>query len=140
MSVLTRSKVLVSCLALLPAFLAAGCSPSSSVPKKRPTGLRVVEAPSLFEIYEKNEVSADAAYKDKVFAVSGIIHGVGRDILGTPYVTLRIGKNEMFAVQCMFSARDEAALARLSPGEEVTIAGTGGGKMMNVLLVDCWFY
>ena len=115
-------------------------SQSLSKPKPRPKNLLVVSAEELFRAYEENELKADAAYKDKLFAVQGTVHSVGRDILGTPYVALRAGGQAIFLVQCMFAAKDEARLAQITQGQTLTIAGKGGGKMGNVLLFDCWLY
>ena len=107
----------------------------------KPTDLVVVTAEQLNAAYENNEVKADQGFKGKVFCVTGTVSSIGKDILDTPYVTLDVGDPlSITHVQCMFAKKDEAKLAKLSPGDRVRIAGTGDGMLMNVLVRDCWFY
>ena len=120
-----------------------GNSPRRSTdrPSEKPTVRIVVTAEQLYALYENNEVKADQLCKGKFFRVTGTVSSIGKDILDTPYVALDAGDSvSIFHVQCFFDKKDEAKLARLSPGDEVRIAGTGGGKLMNVFVRDCWFY
>lgn len=89
--------------------------------------------------YEHNGVRAEAANDNKRFAVKGKIDKIDTALFGEPYVSLETG-NVIFSVQCMFAAADKQALAQLSPGQEVTIAGICSGKLGNVVMRDCWFY
>lgn len=95
-----------------------------------------VNADDLFKQYETNEVAADAKYKGKTLAVTGTIDKIGKDILNTPYVSLK-SRNPIMGVQCMFGEDQSAALAQLSPGKKITVAGSCEGKMGNVILRDC---
>jgi hypothetical protein len=60
-------------------------------------------AGELIHDYRANEVGADMAYKGRLIAVSGTVSGIGRDILGRPYVTLTSdGSDTIPSVQCSF--------------------------------------
>lgn len=92
----------------------------------------------LVDEYMANEVAADQRLKGKLIAVTGEIDTVGKDILDTPYVSLRAGEEfSLRGVQCFFSKADIGELARLSKGQKVTIQGTCKGLMMNVLIENC---
>ncbi len=101
----------------------------------------VSDAAAIYAFYEKNEVKADSELKNRWLAVKGKIDKIGKDILNTPYVVLSAEKQfSIFAVQCMFTQADEAALANLEPGQTVVIGGKCVGKLGNVLIKECWFY
>jgi hypothetical protein len=92
-----------------------------------------VPAEELMASYEANEVRADRAYKNQRLAVKGLVDKIGKDLLGTPYVTLKSGEL-IQSVQVMFNSRDEGLLADLRPGQAVVLQGTCTGKMWNVIL------
>lgn len=112
---------------------------TTTAPEK-PKDLFVCTPEQLIQVYEENAVNADKQVKGKLLAVRGDVQSIGKDIMNKPYVTLKGGTSRLRSVQCMFSKNDEAALAPLRQGDTVTIAGTCSGKMMNVILHDCWFY
>lgn len=93
-------------------------------------------AEKLMGVYMTNEVTADAALKGKQVYVTGVIEKIGKDILDTPYVALKT-RDDLRSVQCMFDAKNAAALYSLRPGQQITIRGTCTGLMMNVLLNKC---
>lgn len=97
-----------------------------------------VSAETLMSDYESNEVAADGKYKNKNIRVSGVIDNIGKDILDTPYVTLKTNKN-LFSVQCMFDNSSEAVLATLRKDQELTMVGQVSGKLGNIILKDCSF-
>ena len=97
-----------------------------------------IEAIQLFSDYEANSVAADEAYKDKVLVVTGFIDDIGKDILGTMFVTLRT--DNLFNVQCMFSEEHRSELVNASKGKWVGVKGICKGKLGNVILRDCSFY
>ena len=100
-----------------------------------------VTAIKLSEEYDANKVAADAKYKDKRLKVTGIIDGIGKDILDDPYVTLEGMPNRLFGVQCMFSKSKEQELINLKKGQEITLTGKMSGEMIgNVVLRECDFF
>lgn len=99
------------------------------------SNLQIFHAGVVARAYSANEVAADASFQKRRFIVSGTVEGIGKDILNTPYVTL---KGVSFrSVQCMFSDDAIPILSQLSPGDEVSIAGDCSGLMMNVLFRHC---
>lgn len=109
----------------------------TATPAPTPEIIRVT-AQELYSAYEANEVAADAKYKGKVIEVSGVVDTIGKDFLGTPYVTLTSGgRYEVWGVQCMFSNKDEPQLAQLSKGETVAVRGKCDGYLVNVLIKKC---
>jgi len=98
----------------------------------------VVTADKLMSDYTANEVAADAKYKNNTVQVSGIVDSIGKDILDTPYISLKTGGQYSFTVvQCMFAKSDESALATVSKGQSMTLIGQVTGKLSNVILNGC---
>ncbi len=108
--------------------------PVVNVPK---TPELTVTAIKLSEDYKANEVSADAKYKGKFIEVSGVIDNIAKDIMDTPYVTLKTDTYSIVGVQCMFEKESEPQLATLSKGKSITLQGEVSGKMMNVIIRGC---
>lgn len=101
-----------------------------------PTAARAITAEALYSAYEANEVAADQQYKGKVISITGKVKTVGKDLLKNSYVSLETS-NMILSVQCFFSEKDTAALAKLSKGDTVTITGTVKGSTMNIVVEDC---
>jgi tetratricopeptide (TPR) repeat protein len=108
------------------------------------TGLGAAEKPvkvaadKLMAEYQKNEIAADTRYKGKMLAVTGIVINVGKGIGDTAYVALVTG-DIIFKIQCFFEKQDDAVLAQLGSGVQVTIIGWCEGKIKegNVVLKKC---
>lgn len=98
-----------------------------------------VTAYDLAAAYKSNEVAADEKYKGKTLRITGTIDSIGKDIIDTPYVTLKgePGDYSMEDVQCMFAEDDIATLSKLSKGTTITIIGTGGDYLTNAQLDNC---
>jgi hypothetical protein len=95
-----------------------------------------VSAPELMSSYTQNEVAADEQYKGRVLIVTGVVTKIGKDILGSPYITLETGQR-ISSVQCIFPTSSSHRLASTKLGSSVVIRGKCSGKLMNVLLRDC---
>ena len=97
-----------------------------------------IAANKLMAEYQKNEIAADERYKGKLLAVTGIVANVGKGIDDTAYVALVTG-DMIFKIQCFFEKKDNAALAQLGSGVEVTVIGWCDGKIKegNVVLKKC---
>lgn len=101
----------------------------------RPIGDKI-EARTLIAEYANNSVAADAKFKGRWLEITGTITDIGTDILGSPYVTLH---RRIDAVQAMFTRnRDERLVGSFSKGQEITITCRGDGKLLNVLVRDCF--
>jgi len=123
-----------------PSSIAAAPSTASNASSNPATASQPpikVSASALSQAYDSNEVAADAKYKGNVVDVSGTIDTIGKDILGTPYVSLKTSEYSIIGVQCMFSQSDEAALAALSSGQTITLEGTVSGKTIEVIVDGC---
>ena len=71
-----------------------------------------VSAWQLFAEYEANEIRADNTFDKRTVVVSGVIEGIGKDILGQPYLVLSTGQL-LGKVQCVLtSVAATEALAR----------------------------
>ena len=96
-----------------------------------------IAADKLMAEYKKNAIDADAGYKGKLLAVTGIVVNVGKD-KGDNYVALealdKIGK-----IQCFPKKGDDNGLAQLGSGVQVTIIGRCEGQVKegNIILKDC---
>lgn len=99
-----------------------------------PKPVASVAARNLMRTYRENSIRADRLYKGKLIEVSGQVDTVGRDLLNSPYVTLKTGSS-ILMVQCFFE--DDSPLASLSPGQPIRIQGRCDGKFGNVLLKEC---
>ena len=95
-----------------------------------------VSAVRLYADYDSNEVAADQKYKGKTLLVSGTVNDIGKDIMGTMYVTL-VGHGVIGQVQCFFAKSHAGELAGLSKGMSVSVKGRCDGKMMNVMMKGC---
>ena len=100
-----------------------------------------VSATEISQAYADNEVSADSKYKNQLVEITGIIDTIGKDILGTPYITLKGSQAFLSDVQCMFPDKSlQEKLGTLSKGQKITVIGKVSGKVvMNVLVNDCSF-
>jgi hypothetical protein len=92
-----------------------------------------VTASDYYDEYESNEVAADNKYKGKLLQITGRVSGV-RKTLGSVYIDLESSNPYLF-VACEMS--DESAAASVSKGSQVTIIGSGAGKVVYPQLEDC---
>jgi hypothetical protein len=96
-----------------------------------------ITANELFDTYEINELRADDLYKNKRLLVSGTVDNIAKDILDSPYVTLTTG-NIIGSVQCMLTNDSADTASQLTKGTPITVNGKNAGKLMNVILRDCF--
>lgn len=98
-----------------------------------------MSAPSLYLVYSKNEIDADDKYKDKYLEVDGYVDVVGKNIVGSPYITL-LTNDLVGRVQCMIADQDVSKAAKIKKGQFVTLVGMCNGKeLMNIVLYECVF-
>ncbi|KKR61605.1 hypothetical protein A2643_02915 [Candidatus Nomurabacteria bacterium RIFCSPHIGHO2_01_FULL_39_220] len=111
-------------------------TPTTQEPQKETTK---TTADGLVIVYNSNQITADAMYKDKIVEVTGIIDDIGRDILGTAYVTLKGPSyiDSPLGVQCMFNKSNESMIAGLGKGKTVTLQGEISSVLLYVLMNNC---
>ena len=98
-----------------------------------------VSARNLYNAYTQNAVNADALYKNKRVAVTGVITNIGQDMVTKkPCISLDSGSDlNLYPVQCFFQ-ESSSDLASLRDGDSVTIVGECTGFFVaNVQLSDC---
>jgi len=124
--------------------LGGGCGVETETERKQVATQSVSEtiwAPNLYQAYKQNEVAADERFDGKTIIVTGVVDSIGKDIIGTPYVTLRtesFGSNLYSAwVQCMFADTAIEQLSQLRVGQEVKIKGKVSGYLVTVILRGC---
>jgi len=98
-----------------------------------------IEAKQLVDEYDSNAVKADQQYKGMLLAVTGIVDSIDTDLWGDVYVALGSGERWEDHVRCYFTDDAEIAkIANLTPGDKVTITGTGdGGSTFFVDVKNC---
>jgi hypothetical protein len=95
-----------------------------------------VTARQLFRDYRRNEVSADAKYKDKILAVTGTVGSINKGFTQQAYLVLSTG--DFMSVNANLEDSETAKAARLSIGESVTVVCTGAGMVIgSPILHDC---
>jgi len=97
-----------------------------------------IDAGRLQREYDNNEIAADLKYEGKFLKVHGIIKNIGESIWGTPYVVLVGEEGDWDGVKCSFpddnSSRTQ--LARLNPGQEMTVTGKCEGCILGIVLLE----
>jgi hypothetical protein len=88
-------------------------------------------------VYHANEIKADSIMKGRTIVAKGKVDRVGRDILGSAYVTLGENQLTISRLQCMFATADETVVAELKPRQIIYVMGHMRGKMMNVIMDNC---
>lgn len=153
MSDVTRAKRpwYVNCLFAFGAFIVfiiiiaalggGGSTPSNSGNDNGSSGQQEevamqITATELYAAYKNNEVAADSTYKGKLLEISGTVDTIGKDILDTPYVSLKTGE-VIGSVQCILADEAVAEAGTLTPGAKVTLRGRGNGYLLNALVKQC---
>ncbi len=101
-----------------------------------PQEVLTISAGELYSEYEANEISADSKYKGKTLEISGSVKNIGKDILDTPYVSLKTG-NIIGTVQCMLKGSEAEKAGSLSEGQFVTMVGKNPSYLLNVIMRSC---
>src|SRR5437773_2522532 len=74
-----------------------------------------VHAFTLASDYESNPIKADASYRSRIIVVEGMVDDIGRNITGTPYVSL---SGDMMpqdiSVNCYFAKDNESQVIGIS--------------------------
>ena len=98
-----------------------------------------ISAPALFAFYAKNEIEADDKYKDKYLEVGGYVDDIGKNLVGSPYITL-LTNDFVGRVQCMIADQDVSKAAKIKKGQPISLVGKCNGKeLINVVLYECTF-
>ena len=95
---------------------------------------------SSFELataYDNNEAAADAQYKGKKLAVTGIVDSITKDVSDDTVIGLQ-GTNQFLSVHAEIDPSQEQKAIALSKGTSVTLTCTGAGEIISApRLEDC---
>ncbi|MBS1665647.1 MAG: hypothetical protein JST68_31705 [Bacteroidetes bacterium] len=110
-------------------LLVSGCksSPGPSLAKADVS----ISAAALAHAFENNERVSDSLYLYKVVSVRGIVEKVMKRESGGYVVTLG-GK-----IDCSLDTLYNRHYLSLRTGDSVTLRGTCGGRLLNVILMQC---
>ena len=99
-----------------------------------------ISADDLSKAYQANESDADKLYQGKIVIVTGTVGTVSTPAegMGRPAIVLVDG-NQKPIVNCFgFAAAARDAIAKLRPGQKVTVKGNCVGKVTDELSIeDC---
>jgi hypothetical protein len=96
----------------------------------------VLSASELYAAYSADEAASNARYLNKTIEVRGKIAEILPGENGVVNVVLR-DEGAMSGILCEFLPEEQASLAGLSPGAEVTVRGLCSGIMFDVALNRC---
>lgn len=97
-----------------------------------------VTAESLQTAYERNEVAADLAYKDKTIFTVGVVKSIDRSIGENYFIGLAGGSNPFMTPKASMADGYVQYLASLSKGTQISLACKGGGMLVgSAILKDC---
>ena len=103
------------------------------------SGCIEVSARALLKEYENNEPAAQAKYKGKRVAITGVVESVALDLFDNPFVSISGG--ERFAFQTIHcEPENDKAANRLNKGQKILAIGSVGSEVIgSVMLEDCVF-
>ncbi|MFN3404707.1 MAG: OB-fold protein [Cytophagaceae bacterium] len=95
-------------------------------------------ANELYLKYQEDETAANEKYLDKVVQVAGRIDEITTDQKGNMVLVLK-KEGEMFGVSCTLDESSRKYATDLKAGDKIMLKGivTGGGTMMDVVMVQC---
>lgn len=96
-----------------------------------------ITASNLMKAYSTNEIAADNQYKGKLLDVTGKVSTISKGLLDGMYVNLKTD-DVISTIQCFLNDDQGEKAAKLVPDQQIEIQGRDDGKMMNVMLKECW--
>lgn len=116
----------------------AGASATTESPAAEPAeAVITVSAFELATAYDSNEAAADAKYKGKKLAVSGIVDSITKDVTDDTVIGLQ-GTNQFLSVHAEIDPSQEQKAITLTKGNSITLTCTGAGEIISApRLEDC---
>lgn len=104
----------------------------------RPTSPAIdVDATTLWQEYQANEVAADSRYKGKSLSVLGFVSAIQKDVVGDMLVKLR-SPNEFMGTLATMAKSEAGSVAKLSKGQKVVLLCRGAGMTLgSPMLREC---
>lgn len=99
----------------------------------------VVDATALIGEFDKNKLSANDKYKDKLVQTTGYIKNISNDVTGQYFLSLNPNNDQYYfgtTIACYF--KEKGDLTSLSNGESVTVQGTMSEMTLGIVpMMDC---
>lgn len=93
----------------------------------------VMNATELISAFEKNEMTANVNYLDKVIALKGTVKAIEKTVSGHYSVILGT-QNSMSSARCSMDSTHQQDVASVKPGSVITIKGACTGFNADELL------
>lgn len=90
---------------------------------------------NLIEEYEKDEVTTDRKYSEKILQVEGIIYELST-LKGSRVITLRNEDLES-NITCYITPEENVNTLNLKIGQDIVIKGICTGYLLDVIMVKC---
>ena len=125
-------------LLILTFILWLGLDFGCSIFRKATNNKGAIPAEDLYRAYQTNEADADKLYKGKIVIVTGTIGAVrtARPDLGLAGGINLVDSRQKPIVNCFGFDSDQNALAKLRPGQEITVKCKGAGKIAGFPSLD----
>ena len=137
-STVTPVETLAPTNTLLPTFeptFAPAPTPTNT-PLPTPTPLLTLAITQLKQEYDANKIAADQVYEGKFIRVTGgQIYNISRDIIGTPYLSLKADNSfDFWGLKCV--VREEEELTKFVNGQHVTVQGVNDGMSLGIVVFN----
>jgi hypothetical protein len=98
-----------------------------------------VETASFIGEFDKNQLSAEEKYKNKLVEFTAVIDNISEDITSTAYLSLKPTNDQYYvgtSVSCYFKSKSD--LTSLSNGQSVKLQGTVKSQSLGIIQIeDC---
>lgn len=108
---------------------AAASSPAAGESSAAPVVATKVTGPQLSAAYAENEVSAQAAFGDRVLEVSGTVSSIELDMMDKPVIQLE-GHDQMAHVTIHLEKDQAGAAGAVRKGQKLTVTCSKVGEVM----------
>jgi len=89
--------------------------------------------------FDKNQLSAEQKYKDKLVEFSAVIDNISEDIASTPFLSLKPSSDQYYVgttIKCSFASKSD--ITSLANGQTVTLQGTVKNQSLGIIDIrDC---
>jgi len=97
-----------------------------------------IDAYDIIKDYVDNTVVADSKYRDKTLEIQGTVADIGKDLIDTPFLTIKGSKFTFEAIRCNFDKADETLLASVEKNQHIVVEGLIiGEKLGTVIMQNC---
>lgn len=95
-----------------------------------------IDAYDIIKDYVDNTVVADSKYRDKTLEIQGTVADIGKDLIDTPFLTIKGSKFTFEAMRCNFSKDDEVLLASVVKNQHIVIRGLVMGEKLGMVIIQ----